>query len=81
MKCTFEPSSKYERKHKESLDAISYVDLLLINGNNFEELIIDKIKNKFGNLVKKVCEPIESRNLQNYKTYLIFQKFEKAGVN
>ena len=66
MKCTFEPSSKYERKHKESLDAISYVDLLLINGNNFEELIIDKIKNKFGNLVKKVCEPIESRNLQNY---------------
>ena len=74
MKCTFEPSSKYERKHKESLDAISYVDLLLINGNNFEELIIDKIKNKFGNLVKKVCEPIESRNLDNYNLTLDYIK-------
>ena len=49
LKCTFEPSSKYERKYKESLDAVSYVDLLLINGNNFEEIIIEKIKKKFGN--------------------------------
>ena len=74
MKCTFEPSSKYERKHKESLDAISYVDLLLINGNNFEEFIIDKIKSKFGNLVKKVCEPIESRNFDNYNLTIDYIK-------
>ena len=74
MKCTFEPSSKYERKYKESLDAVSYVDLLLINGNNFEEIIIEKIKKKFGNSVKKVCEPIESRNLDNYNLTLEMMK-------
>ena len=36
MKFSFEPSSKYERIHKEPVDASSFVDFLLINGNDFE---------------------------------------------
>ena len=70
MKFSFEPSSKYERIHKEPVDASSFIDLLLINGNDFESKIVKDLKIKFkGNFVK-ICESNESRNMKYFEKTL-----------
>ena len=63
MQFSFEPSSKYERIHKEPIDASSFVDFLLISGNDFEDSIVKNLKNKFKNDFVKICESYESRNM------------------
>jgi len=66
MKFSFEPSSKHERKDKALSDASSFVDFLLISGNNFEDKIIEDLKNKFGKKLVKICESYDSRNMKYY---------------
>ena len=70
MKFSFEPSSKYERIHKEPIDASSFVDLLLINGNEFENKIIKDLKINFKNNFIKICESNESRNMKYFEKTL-----------
>jgi len=70
MTFCFEPSSKYERKDKEPIDAASFVDFLLISGNKFEDKIINDLKNKFGNKLVKICESYESRNMKYFENTL-----------
>ena len=63
---SFDPSSRYERNNKTEDEAISFIDFLLINGNNFENNIISKLKLKYGKNFIKICESYESRNITFY---------------
>jgi len=74
MKFSFEPSSKYERIHKEPIDASSFVDFLLISGNDFEDSIIKDLKQKFKNKFIKICESYESRNMDFFENTLDHMK-------
>ena len=67
MKFSFEPSSKYERIYKEPVDASSFIDLLLINGNDFENKIVKDLKIKFKKDFVKICESNESRNMKYFE--------------
>ena len=67
MRFSFEPSSKYERINKEPIDASSFVDFLLISGNDFEDKIIKDLKRKFKSDFIKICESYESRNMKFFE--------------
>lgn len=70
MTFSFEPSSKVERIDRELVDAKSFIDFLLINGNKFEDDIVKKIINKFPNKFVKICESYESRNMKYFQDTL-----------
>lgn len=74
MRFSFEPSSKYERIHKEPIDASSFVDFLLISGNDFEDSIIKDLKHKFKSKFVKICESYESRNMTFFEQTLDHMK-------
>jgi hypothetical protein len=74
MKFSFEPSSKYERIHKEPIDASSFVDFLLISGNDFEDTVVKNIKYKFKKDFVKICESYESRNMDFFEETLEHMK-------
>lgn len=67
MHFSFEPSSKYERINKAPTDAASFVDFLLISGNDFEESIINNLKKQFKKQFVKICESYESRNMKFFE--------------
>lgn len=70
MKFSFEPSSKYERENKSIYEATSFIDFLLISGNNFEDNIIKKLNKKFKNDIIKICNSYEARNMKFYNKTL-----------
>ncbi len=67
---SFDPSSKYERTNREKENALSFIDYLLISGNNFEDKIVESMLEKYEDNMIKICESYQSRNMKYYEKTL-----------
>lgn len=54
----------------------NFLNHILNSGNTFEDKIIIQLKSKFKNHIFEICEPYESRNINNY--YKTVQKMEEG---